>query len=216
MGTLKTSNNMQSTISEGKYEFLKNFSGMFALISACLLVGDMITDCLNVWKYWELTYHKNGQVGNFFSRKFYTQEGYSNDNVNDTIWSSRSREPGGENLDIVREAVYFYCCAGFMLLPMVVATLFLIVYLQYVYSMEIRQLFLSCCSDKIHGKWFAYVASYLIAPLTFLLCIFLSILVIILGWVVFPILRVFYSFFICFGNKPSGIDSRLKVIFLDL
>ena len=195
---------------------------MFALISACLLVGDMITDCLNVWKYWELTYHKNGQVGNFFSREFYTQEGYSNDYVNDT-WRTYMedthghtlrRQPGAENLDIVREAVYFYCCAGFMLLPMVVATLFLIVYLQYVYSMEIRQLFLSCCSDGTHGQWFAYVASYLIAPLTFLLCIFLSILVIILGWVVFPILRVFYSFFICFGNKPSGIDSRLKVIFL--
>ena len=201
-------------MSDRKYEFLKNFSGMFAIISACLLVGDMITDCLNVWKYWELTFKKNGQVGNFFSQEFYTQ-GWStlesNDHVNDTTWT---REPGAENLDIVREAVYFYCCAGFMLLPMVVATLFLIVYLQYVYSMEIRQLFLSCCSDGTHGQWFAYVASYLIAPLTFLLCIFLSLLVIIFGWVVFPILRVFYSFFICFGNKPSGIDSRLKVIFL--
>ena len=173
---------------------------MFAIISASLLVGDMITDCLNVWKYWELTYWKNGQVGNFFSQEFYT-EGLTNDTTEKT-----------ENLVLVREAVYFYCCAGFMLLPMVVATFFLIVYLQYVYSMEIRQLFLNCCSDGIHGQWFAYVASYLIAPLTFLLCILLSIFIILLGWVVFPILRVFYSFFICFGNKPSGINSRLKVL----
>ena len=192
---------MSSSNSEGKYEFLKNFSGMFAIISACLLVGDMITDCLNVWKYWELTYRKNGNVGNFFSYEFYTI-GLTNDTMEE------------EDLGLVKEAVYFYCCAGFMLLPMVVATLFLIVYLQYVYSMEIRQLFLNCCSDETHGQWFAYVASYLIAPLTFLLCILLSIFVIIVGWVVFPILRVFYSFFICFGNKPSGIDSRLKVIFL--
>ena len=32
--TRKRSNNMQSTMSDGKYEFLKNFSGMFAIISA--------------------------------------------------------------------------------------------------------------------------------------------------------------------------------------
>ena len=185
---------------------------MFAIISACLLVCDMITDCLNVWKYWELTYWKNGQVGNFLSKEFYSQgrpQRWSNMELNNA--SGLPDNDTKADTDIVREAVYFYCCAGFMLLPMAVATLFLIGYLQYVYSMEIRQLFLSCCSDGIQGQWFAYVASYLIAPLTFLLCILLSLFVIILGWVVFPILRVFYSFFICFGNKPSGINSRLKV-----
>merc|ERR1712073_107160 len=91
-----------------------------------------------------------------------------------------------------------------MLLPVVVATISLWIYLQYVYSRDIRQCF-SCC-DNACGTCVGTSSSIILYPLTFILCLVFSVFAVVVGWVVNPILHLFYSFFILFGIKPSGED----------
>jgi len=168
--------------------------GWWSVIRALFLVADMGSDCLNVWDYHNKAYEKNENRTNFFSSKFYKN------------WNQSTREYDG-----VLESYYFIISFSAMLLPMVIATICLLFYLLYVYFMEIRQFFIRRCCSAECGKVFGTIASSLMAPLTFILCVIFSILVIVLSWIVSPLLHIFFAFFLAFGNKPAGKDeSKMK------
>ena len=159
-----------------------------SVISSLFLVADMISDGLNVWSYHDKAYAKNGNESNFFGYFFYY---------------NRHRE-----YVAVDESFYFIISFATMLLPVVVATVCLLFYLLYVYFMEIRQFFINRCCNVECGT----IASSLMTPFTLIFCLALSIVVIFLSWIVSPILHILFSFFLFFGNKPSGkSESKLKV-----
>jgi len=168
--------------------------GWWPVIRALFLVADMGSDCLNVWDYHNKAYEKNNNETNFLSSRFYE---HLNKNSTGT--------------ETVLESYYFIISFSAMLLPMAIATICLLIYLLYVYFMDIRQFFInSCCNPKC-GKVFGTIASSLILPLTFILCVVISILVIFLSWIVSPLLHIFFAFFIAFGNNPAGKnDSKMK------
>ena len=161
------------------------------VLRALFLVADMISDCLNVWDYHDKAYENNGNSSNFLYYEFY-----------------RTEYPYAK----VHESYYFIISLAAMFLPVAVATICLLFYLLYVYFMEIRQYFITeCCNVKV-GKVFGTITSTLMTPVTLILCVILSIVVIFLSWIVSPILHIFFAFFIAFGNKPAGNDdSKLKV-----
>ena len=169
--------------------------GWWSVIRALLLVADMGSDCLNVWDYQNKAYEKNENITNFLTYEFY-------ENYNDAT----------SNYDVVLESYYFIISFIAMLLPMVIAAICLLFYLLYVYFMEIRQYFISSCCNAKCGKVFGTIASSLMAPLTFILCVVTSILVIFLSWIVSPLLHILFAFFIAFGSNPAGKnDSKMKV-----
>jgi len=159
------------------------FKGILSIVAAGLLAADMFTDGMNAWDFFKMTLEKNGNITNIFSPSFYRS-------------SPRS--------EVFDEAIYFYLNVGFMLLPVVVAVISLWIYLQYVYSRDIREHF-SCC-DNACGTCVGTSSSIILYPLTFILCLVFSVFTVVIGWVVNPILHLFYSFFILFGIKPSGED----------
>ena len=177
--------------------------GGWNVISALFLVADMVSDCLNVWDYHNKAYDNNEQKTNFLFSNFYINHTY-----NSTLRETTEVR--------VKESYYFIISFAAMLLPVAVATICLLFYLLYVYFMEIRQFFISRCCNVECGKVFGTIASSLMTPFTFILCLILSIVVIFLSWMVSPILHIFFAFFIAFGNKPAGnSESKLKVeIFL--
>ena len=176
--------------------------GWWSVIRALFLVADMGSDCLNVWDYHNKAYEKNENRTNFFSSHFYKN------------W--KESPTGGMEYTGVLESYYFIISFSAMLLPMVIATICLLFYLLYVYFMEIRQFFISRCCTAECGKVFGTIASSLMAPLTFILCVVISILVIFLSWIVSPLLHIFFAFFIAFGNNPAGKDeSKMKVKILE-
>ena len=170
--------------------------GWWSVIRALFLVADMGSDCLNVWDYQDKAYKKNGQTTtNFLTYQFYES------------WNGAAGEHQG-----VQESYYFIISFIAMLLPIVIATICLLFYLLYVYFMEIRQYFISSCCNAKCGKVFGTIASSLMAPLTFILCVVTSILVIFLSWIVSPLLHILFAFFIAFGSNPAGKnDSKMKV-----
>ena len=169
--------------------------GWWSVIRALFLVADMGSDCLNVWDYHKKAYENNGEITNFLYYKFY-------ENYNKT---------SGKYEGVV-ESHYFIISFSAMLLPMGIATICLLVYLLYVYSMDIRQFFIGRCCNAKCGKVFGTIASSLILPLTFILCVVISILVIFLSWIVSPLLHILFAFFIAFGSNPAGKnESKMKV-----
>ena len=159
----------------------------------------MVSDGLNVWDYHSKAYDNNGDKTNFLSYGFYKKY-----NRTTSEWTE------------VHESYYFIISFAAMLLPVVVATICLLFYLLYVYFMEIRQFFTSRCCTGECGEVFGTIASSLVSPLTFILCVILSIVVIFLSWIVSPILHIFFAFFIAFGNNPAGKnESKLKVNIYD-
>ena len=169
--------------------------GWWSVIRALCLVADMGSDCLNVWDYQNKAYEKNEQKTNFLTYEFYLN------------WNQNTGEEEG-----VQESYYFIISFIAMVLPMVIATICLLFYLLYVYFMEIRQFFISSCCNAKCGKVFGTIASSLMAPLTFILCVVTSILVIFLSWIVSPLLHILFAFFIAFGSNPAGKnDSKMKV-----
>jgi len=157
----------------------------------------MISDCLNAWDYHNKAYEKNDERTNFLNSRFY----YKNNTSLGTFGA----------LERVQESYYFIISFAAMLLPVLVATVCLLFYLLYVYFMEIREFFISQCCNVKCGKVFGTIASSLMTPFTFILCLILSIVVIFLSWIVSPILHIFFAFFIAFGNKPAGnSESKLK------
>jgi hypothetical protein len=168
--------------------------GGWKVISALFLVADMVSDGLNVWDYHSKAYDNNGHRTNFLSDEFY-------------LTFNRTTRKWTE----VHESYYFIISFAAMLLPVVVATICLLFYLIYVYFMEIRQYFIGRCCTGECGKVVGTIASSLMAPLTFILCVVLSIVVIFLSWIVSPVLHIFFAFFIAFGNNPAGKnESKLK------
>jgi len=162
--------------------------GWWSVIRALFLVADMGSDCLNVWDYHNKAYEKNDNRTNFFFNSFY--------------------EKGNVRVD---ESYYFIFSFSAMILPMGIATICLLFYLLYVYFMDIREFFISRCCTARCGKVFGTIVSSLILPLTFILCVVISILVIFLSWIVSPLLHIFFAFFIAFGNKPAGNEeSKMK------
>merc|ERR1719282_291994 len=100
-----------------------------------------------------------------------------------------------------------------MLLPIVVANISLWIYLQYVYSRDIRQCF-TCC-DNACGTCIGTSSSIILYPITLIFCLVFSVFAVTVGWVINPILNLFYSFFILFGIKPSGEDhSKVSKIYI--
>ena len=169
--------------------------GGWKVISALFLVADMVSDGLNVWDYHSKAYDNNGHRTNFLNDEFYLRF-----NRTTRKWTE------------VHESYYFIISFAAMLLPVVVATICLLFYLIYVYFMEIRQFFIGRCCTGECGKVVGTIASSLMAPLTFILCVVLSIVVIFLSWIVSPVLHIFFAFFIAFGNNPAGKnESKLKV-----
>ena len=169
--------------------------GWWSVIRALCLVADMGSDCLNVWDY-----EKNNENSNFLSPKFFY------------VFYEDENATGVDTHESVLESYYFIISFSAMLLPMAIATICLLIYLLYVYHMEIRQYFISCCCTAACGKCFGTIASSLMVPFTFILCVILSIVVIFLSWIVSPLLQIFFAFFIAFGNNPSGNnESKLKV-----
>jgi len=164
------------------------------VIGAISLVADMVTDCLTVWDYHNKAYEKNGHISNILRIRFYKK------------WTN---ETGVLEYTGVPESYYFIISFSAMVLPMVIATICLLLYLLYVDFMKIRQFNRSCNADC--GKVFGTIASSLMAPLAFILCVILSIVVIFLSWIVTPLLHIFFAFFIAFGNNPAGNDeSKMK------
>jgi len=158
----------------------------------------MVSDCLNVWDYHNKAYDNNEQKTNFLFSNFYINHTY-----NSTLRETTEVR--------VKESYYFIISFAAMLLPVAVATICLLFYLLYVYFMEIRQFFISRCGNVECGKVSGTIASSLMTPFTFILCLILSIVVIFLSWIVSPILHILYAFFIAFGNKPAGnSESKLK------
>ena len=171
------------------------FGGWLSVIKALFLMADMASDCLNVWDYHKKAYEKNGQITNFFDYEFYEN------------WNGTTSKRDG-----VVESVYFIISFSAMLFPMGIATICLLVYLLYVYSMDIREFFISRCCTARCGKVFGTIASSLMAPFTFILCVVTSIVVILLSWIVSPLLHILFAFFIVFGSNPAGKnESKLKV-----
>ena len=142
--------------------------GWWSVIRALSLVADMVSDCLNVWDYHRKAYEKNGQTTNFLKYGFYKSWNETTHCTNIT---------GVMEYEGVLESYYFIISFSAMLLPMVIATICLLFYLLYVYFMEIRQFFISRCCTAECGKVFGTIASSLMAPLTFILCVVISILV---------------------------------------
>jgi len=168
--------------------------GVLAILAACLLMADQLTDGFSCYDFYEKSLQKNGNKTNIFWTEFVYINAYSTSET------------------VVQEAIYFYLSMIFMLLPMVIATLCLLVYLGYVYSSDIKQGIKRCfsciCCHTGVVNCIGTSISLIMFPLTFVFCLLFSSFLVVFGWVVNPFLQIIFAFFIFFGSKPGGENSR--------
>lgn len=161
------------------------FCGILSVLNGFVLVGDMVSDGLNVWEYHKLATKKNGDWDDPFNWRFYYN---------------------ASNRETVREAIYFYFSLGAMVLPLAVAITLFTLFLLKVISRSICNLASECCCNtRCFGL---FVSILLFLPITFPVSVSISVFVISISWMISPILHLIYAGLIAGGAKPSGIGSN--------
>ena len=154
------------------------FCGILSVLNGFVLVGDMVSDGLNVWEYHKLASEKNGGYDNFLHPRFYSD----------------------------RESFYFISSFGMMLLPLAVAVTLFTLFLLKVISRTICNLAPECCCNtRCFGM---FVSILLFLPITLPVSVSISVVVISISWMISPILHLIFAGLMAGGAKPSGIGSN--------
>jgi len=165
------------------------FCGILSILNGFVLVGDMVSDGLNVWEYHKLATKKNGDWDNFIYRPFY-----------------RHFNASTQKYETIREAMYFYWSLGAMILPLAVGITLFTLFLLKVISRSICKLASDCCCNtRCFGL---FVSILLFLPFTLPVSVSISVFVISISWMISPIHHLVYAGLIAGGAKPSGIGSN--------
>jgi len=160
---------------------------LFTLIGALWLIGDLLSDIVNTKKYHDMATEVNGDVPFYNPYKFLYSE-------NDTRV-------------LLKESCFFYASAGALVLPIPVGLVLVLIFFLYDYSRNLKRWPIGCCSNECCGQFCGISLSIVLLPLTFILAIFLSFLIVPLAWIFSPFLHISRALFALFGAKPAGESS---------
>jgi len=160
---------------------------LFTLIGALWLIGDLLSDIVNTKKYHDMATEVNGDVPFYYPYEFLYSE-------NDTRV-------------LLKESCFFYASAGALVLPIPVGLVLVLIFFLYDYSRNLKRWPIGCCSNECCGQFCGISLSIVLLPLTFILAIFLSFLIVPLAWIFSPFLHISRALFALFGAKPAGESS---------
>ena len=162
---------------------------IFTLLGSLWLIVDLVSDIVNTKQYHDMAFLLNGNQPYYDPRRFlYNESG-----------------------ELLKEAEFFYASAGALILPIPAGLILILIFFIYDYSKNLTSCTVKCCSIKCLGKFCGVLLSILLLPLTFIIAIILSFLIVPIAWIFSPFLHISRALFALFGAKPAGDTGPIQV-----
>ena len=160
---------------------------LFTLIGALWLIGDLISDIANTKQYHDMATELNGNIPFYDQYKFLRNE--------------------NDSSVILKESCFFYASASALVLPIPVGLVLVLIFFLCDYSRNLKRWLTGCCSNKCCGNFCGISLSIIFLPITFIIAITVSILIVPIAWIFSPFLHISRALFALFGAKPAGESS---------
>ena len=182
------------------------FLRLCTLSGSLWLIGDQVSDIFNAKSYHEFVmamFDSPPSRGEIVSSL--------NEICSQKSLSSLENSNVYANKVLFKEACFFYASAGALILPIPVGIILVFSFLIYDYSSNLRRWPNDCCSNEGCGKCCGIFIPVLSLPLTVIVSIIFSVLLVPIAWIFSPFLHIARELFALFGAKPVGNNSPIQV-----
>ena len=156
---------------------------VFTLLGSLWLIVDQVSDIVNTKHYHDKAFELNGNQSFLYD----------------------------ESGDLIKESWLFYASGGALILPVPTGIILVLIFFIYEYSAKLTRCTITCSSNKCFGKCCGVSLSILLLPLTIMVAIIVSFLIVPIAWIFSPFLHISLALFALYGAKPAGDSGPIQV-----